>query len=191
MLFHARQLLLLALGLAASTSASPVPQSPSATAPFKLWAFGSGAFSGYPVFYLNGLAYVGQPPTADSLNETAINITPMSSDTTKWACEPSDTSISWKAPYYFYIIPDSGFTSVGFTTTSDLPAGATTTSFSFVEDQVFWTSPDGDLESAFWVSPVSSQLWQLNWNADGTNESGSVPVSLKKRGPSATETPPL
>jgi len=192
MLSNAPEFVVLLLGLMSSVAAVAVPQAtPKQGQTFQLFAYGNGGFSGYPVFYHDGMAYVGLPPSSGTTTDTSITFTTDQSNPTSWSVAPNNDSLSFTDPTHFYIVPSGAMTSTGFAIDGAAPSGAVTSGFGFMGTQVIYTTSSGDVLANFWVTPTGTEnLWQLKWNAQGSDEPGSTPATVKKVGPSITESPP-
>ncbi|KAL3424248.1 hypothetical protein PVAG01_03529 [Phlyctema vagabunda] len=172
------------------------------TTKVSLYAYG-GQTNGAPVFYDNGLAYIGFG-AADSTDTTATNITftvDSNDNTTPWYITANSTSSSTNSTVIsgspmFYINPSEGaFEQAGFVTnSSDLPTGASTAGFSFFGTSVAYAKSDSDYELMFSaVDTNTTGVWALYWNSDGSVHDGATPITLKTTAPpsvltSTTET---
>ncbi|KAI5851627.1 hypothetical protein DFP73DRAFT_629058 [Morchella snyderi] len=153
---------------------------------FGLYAYNKN-ITGLPVFYGDGIAYIGNVLPANLTNESVnVTFTPQTSDSTTWTASPNTTDVEWSTSPYLYINPASGaFDSVGFVnSTSDLPTGAVTSGFFFYGQSVMYQGSSGSMDAKFWAEPTSQKdLWILKWNSDGTSQGQSIPVVLKSTPP--------
>ncbi|CZR67929.1 uncharacterized protein PAC_17828 [Phialocephala subalpina] len=148
-----------------------------------LYAYG-GETNGAPVFYSDGLAYIGY-----SESNTAANITftiSANASSEPWyisqntTSSPNTTSVFTGTPF-FYIIPD-GYQQAGFAKNSSVvPSGAATTGFRFYGSAVAYSS---ELEQAFWaVDTNTTGIYALYWGLVNSNVENSTSIILKSTPP--------
>ncbi|TVY21456.1 hypothetical protein LARI1_G000618 [Lachnellula arida] len=191
MLFPSLAALLALTGL---SNAATLQSTRRATTSIPLYAYGSTAnTNGLPVFYADGLAYIGQTGL-DSTNGTQTNITftlDRSSTTTPWTITANSTTVTFNETLDLYIVPTSGsFTQVGFSTNTSLPTGAVTTGFGWYGKSVAYATNSSEYELSFWASNTTTTgVYGLYWNANtavgNDNPTGAFPVAIKSTPPTA------
>ncbi|RDW79787.1 hypothetical protein BP6252_04425 [Coleophoma cylindrospora] len=179
------------LALCGLVSARTVEKRTSRTV--SLYAYG-GATNGAPVFYDNGMAYIGwQPESSTDTTATNITFTVDSSDTTvPWTIAAnrtgqSNTTSPFSGSPMLYIVPTSGaFEQAGFVTnSSSAPTGAVTTGFAWFGTSVAYAASETDYQLMFTaVETGTDNLWKLYWNVNGTRYANSTAVTLKSTPPS-------
>ena len=89
----------------------------------------------------------------------------------------------------FYIVnSDSAYEPCGFKAPNDtIPDNASTTGFFLFGKQAFW-SDGSSYEAQFWAKATGeTDLYTLNWNTAGTEQTDSVPVTVKTVAPTSLE----
>lgn len=151
-----------------------------------LYAYGSEA-DGAPVFYSNGLAYIGlQAPTWSGTSTNITFNTDSSNTTAPWTIDANSTTVSFNKTLELYIVPTtSSYTQVGFvSTTGTAPTGAVTTGFAFFGTQVAYAASESNYELLFWATSTNETgIYGLYWNAAGSPTNGSFPVVIKTTPP--------
>ncbi|PVH80283.1 hypothetical protein DL98DRAFT_532280 [Cadophora sp. DSE1049] len=150
--------------LALTSLASAASNSKRATSGsgITLYAYG-GSTNGAPVFYSEGLAYIGLPSLTTAFSTAAANITftvpSSSSSTSAWTITQANSttnSTGISTNNTFYISPSgsqqAGFTSTNTTTdsTESTASAIATTGFTFYGTAVAYTT-GSDMEQAFWA----------------------------------------
>ncbi|TVY78420.1 hypothetical protein LSUE1_G003710 [Lachnellula suecica] len=154
-----------------------------------LFGYGSGT-NGAPVFYADGLAYIGQTGFSTS-NGTQTNITftaDTTSTTTAWPIAANSSTVTFNETLNFYIIPTNGsFAQAGFSTDANLPSGAVNTGFTWFGTAVAYAQSDSNYELMFWAANTTEDgIYGLYWNQAGTPLDGAFPVTLKVSPPTET-----
>lgn len=120
----------------------------------------------------------GSPGSSPSIDAT-WNVTANSTDPDL----PVDTG------RVFYIInSETVYEPCGFKAPNDtLPADASTTGFFLFGKQAFWS--DGSAyEAQFWAKTTDeTDLYTLNWNKAGIEQTDSVPVTVKTTAPATLD----
>ncbi|TVY29639.1 hypothetical protein LHYA1_G001017 [Lachnellula hyalina] len=174
------------LALAGLSSAATTKR---ATVSTTLFAYGAGT-NGAPVFYSDGLAYIGQTGFA-SPNGTQTNITfaiDRTSTTTPWPITANSTSVTFNSTLDLYIVPTNGtFTQVGFAANSSVPTGGVTTGFGWYGKSVAYAASDSDYQLRFWATNTTTTgIYALYWNdntATSDTPEGAFPVAIKSTPP--------
>ncbi|KAH8588999.1 hypothetical protein B0O99DRAFT_342394 [Bisporella sp. PMI_857] len=154
-----------------------------------LYAYGGGT-NGAPVFYDNGLAYIGYPALSSaSTNITFTVDTNAAADPWYIAANTTDSvnsTAAFTGSPMFYIVPtDGSFEQAGFAANaSAVPAGGKTTGFSWFGTSVAFAGSESDFEMAFWaVNTNTTGIWSLYWSKNNTNVDNSVSIVLKSTPP--------
>jgi len=159
---------------------------------FSLYAYGTG-FAG-PVFYADGLAYVGSKAPTGTTTASNITFTPSTSNAKIWLASLESPLISQSgssaaaasaSDSVFYIDPSSGaFNQSGFAPVAQVPDDAEYEGWLFYGNYVEWLPGDeGTLLAQFWGLEIEGEedVWKLMWNSDSKDYEGAVPVVVKKR----------
>ncbi|KAE9378162.1 hypothetical protein N431DRAFT_399624 [Stipitochalara longipes BDJ] len=183
------------LALCSLSSAASLPHKRSTESGVSLFVYGTDTGgdgpNGGPIFYVDGLAYVGTT-IAPSWATVATNITftlDPDSTTTAWTISPNSSTVTFNSTESMYIIPTTGsFTQVGFSSSTDtLPTDAVTTGFTFFGTNVAYAASDSNYELMFWASATNtSGVYALYWNAAASTDdliNGSFPVTVKTTAP--------
>jgi hypothetical protein len=104
-----------------------------------------------------------------------------------WNVTANFTNTTITTTSVFYIITAAnGFSPVGFVfSNKTAPSGAETVGFTIYGSDIMFIS-GSTLESQFWAMETDAPSeWELMWNVNGTQQDGSVPVTLKTTGPTA------
>ncbi|KAG9187947.1 hypothetical protein G6011_01870 [Alternaria panax] len=156
----------------------------SSSATFQLYAYGDG-FGGLPLYYVDGLAYIGDPSVANS-SEAAVVIFSMDSNH-HFIGNPNvtdgDVAPSWSNVTLFVPEPSSGDKRVGFLPPNDGTGNTTThtSGFAFYGSTAMLHGDDGSISTAF--SSIKSQktgMYELFWN----DTEGAIPLTLRRTAPS-------
>ncbi|KAG6361033.1 hypothetical protein INS49_009252 [Diaporthe citri] len=153
----------------------------------KLYAYGKG-ISGFEVYAgLNGTAYIAASPSA---NLTELTWSSPSMDAT-WnvTANSTDPELPVDTGRVFYIInSDTVYEPCGFKSPNEtLPTDASITGFFLFGKQAFW-SDGSSYEAQFWAKATGeTDLYTLNWNKAGIEQTGSVPVTLKTTAPATLD----
>ncbi|KAI3398721.1 hypothetical protein diail_8760 [Diaporthe ilicicola] len=157
----------LLLSLATAVTPRSVKRDDEST---KLYAYGQG-ISGLQVYAgLDGAA-----PSMDSTWNVTANTT--------------DTDMPVETGRVFYIINSASvYEPCGFKGPNQtLPDDASVTGFFLFGKQAFW-SDGSTYEAQFWArSTKETDLYTLNWNKAGTDQTDSVPVTLKTVPPTSLD----
>ncbi|KAG4413610.1 hypothetical protein IFR04_013232, partial [Cadophora malorum] len=158
---HLRSVLPLALlGLTGFASAASNSKRTTSGSGITLYAYG-GNTNGAPVFYSEGLAYIGLPSLTTAFSNTSSNITftvpstlsSTTSDSQPWTITSNTTtttnSTGISTNTTFYINP-TGSQQAGFTSNTTTDSGIATTGFMFYGTAVAY-STGSDMEQAFWA----------------------------------------
>ncbi|CAG5138702.1 uncharacterized protein ALTATR162_LOCUS423 [Alternaria atra] len=156
--------------------------SPSAT--FQLYAY-SDDFGGLPLFYADGLAYVGDPSQVNN-SDAAVVIFTTNSDH-HFVGNPnttlSNTTPSWSNVTLFVPEAASGDKRVGFLPPNDGTGNTTThtSGFAFYGSTAMLYGDDGGIVTSFSGSKLQgSDVYELFWN----DTDGTVPLTLRRIAPS-------
>ncbi|KAF4629955.1 hypothetical protein G7Y89_g8183 [Cudoniella acicularis] len=153
-----------------------------------LYAYGSDT-NGAPVFYSEGLAYIGQKGL-DDVTRVQTNITfggDSSDSSVPWPIYANSSTVTFNETLYMYILPSSGaFSQVGFATNSSLPDGAVDTGFAWFGTSVAYAASESDYELMFWgLNTTTDGVYGLYWNG-GAITDGAFPITLKSTPPTQT-----
>ncbi|TVY46607.1 hypothetical protein LOCC1_G001842 [Lachnellula occidentalis] len=177
------------LALAGLSNAATIQSTKRDTTSTTLFAYGSNT-NGAPVFYADGLAYIGQTGLT-SFNGTQTNITfavDLTSTTTPWPITANSTSVTFNETLDLYIVPTNGsFTQVGFATNTSVPTGGVTTGFGWYGKSVAYAASESDYQLRFWAANTTTTgVYALYWN-DNTAVTepidGAFPVAIKSTPP--------
>ncbi|KAH6878441.1 hypothetical protein J4E91_010520 [Alternaria rosae] len=158
--------------------------SPSAT--FQLYAYGD-SFGGLPLFYADGLAYIGDPSLFNS-SEAAVVIFTIDSEH-HFIGNPNSTlsnvAPSWSNITLFVPEPSSGDKRVGFLPPNNGTGNSTTqtSGFAFYGSTAMLLGDNGSIATSFsGMKLQDSGVYELFWN----ETQGTVPVTLRRVRPSTT-----
>ncbi|CAN9473369.1 unnamed protein product [Alternaria alternata] len=155
--------------------------SPSST--FQLYAY-SDRFGGLPLFYADGLAYLGNPSLSNS-SDAAVVIFTTDSDH-HFVGNPNVTAgsvaPSWSNVTLFVPEPSSGSKRVGFLPPNDGTGNATThtSGFAFYGSTAMLYGDDGSIATSFSGIQSENGIYELFWN----DTEGTTPLTLRKQAPS-------
>ncbi|KAI9688105.1 MAG: hypothetical protein M1822_001611 [Bathelium mastoideum] len=149
----------------------------------QLFAYGAD-IEGLPVFYGDGVAYIGN--SAPSGIDVARNVTfyhPSSSNMSLIA-DPTESVNAWPSPaLYVNDAPDT-FAPVGFIDSESSKNATTETNFLIFGSVVSYEDSSGTLHSQFYATSTSvNGTYKLMWNTNNTFEADSTPVVLKNLSP--------
>lgn len=127
--------------------------------------------------HVPGHAYIGSEASS---NYSALSWDISNSGDLTWNATVTNSSTGGA----FYIVNDATLNEpTGFLgSNSTVPSNAATVGFSMFGGQVIFISGD-DYLAQFWAESIGDNLWSLTWNSDGTQQTNSVPVTIKKVGP--------
>lgn len=179
-------IVLLATSSFAAAASVPLEVRASTVSNSMLYAYGAtpdAGIGGVRLTYGDGTAFVGNNPPSNV--SVASNIT-FSHDTTSGPVQisPNSSDVSFNSTQYFFInTDDSAFDSVQISNSAPSD-GYTDTGFVFYGNWLFWKSDSGDLQSKFYATPSGEDgVWTLKWNAAGSDDGTSVPISLRTQAP--------
>jgi len=179
--------------ICSSSNAATLAQKRDTLANITIFAYGA-ATPGLPVFYADGLAYIGRtPPTFATMATNITFATDSTSTTVPWTIAANSTTQSFNETLDLYIVTTAdSFTQVGFASSDTLPTDANTTGFTWFGSSVAFAASDSNFELQFWANATTEEgIYGLYWNtattaaaaADGTVMDGSFPVTLKSTPP--------
>ncbi|KAH9889739.1 hypothetical protein F4778DRAFT_388989 [Xylariomycetidae sp. FL2044] len=185
-MMHSVTLALLGLPMAIATPASPLITKRAPTGQFSLYAYGSG-IGGASIFSTGDMAYIGNPDSLGNDN-AAVAIFTASADGSLIASPnttASGTTPSWSNGTFYIPGTTSASHRIGFTN-STATEDMDTTGFMFYGKVALHKSTSGDLETLWYAVPTDADdVWALNWNTTGDEESGDkILVTLKTTAPS-------
>jgi len=151
-----------------------------------LHAYG-GEANGAPVFYGDGLAYIGNTlPTSWPGPLSSITFTSESrSTTTPWNITFAENVPDSSITYSMYIVSTSTSASqVGFAPSNEeVPAGGTMIGFTWFGKEVAYAT-SSKLKMQFWASATNTTgVWALYWNENAASFDDAFPVTLKSIAP--------
>ncbi|KAF2450101.1 hypothetical protein P171DRAFT_405851 [Karstenula rhodostoma CBS 690.94] len=151
---------------------------------FGLFGYGQG-FGGFPLFYADGYAYLGEPASSNSSDPGVVTFTPSGSGTSQsWIGNPNTTltnyTVSWSNVTFAIPSTSSSDKRVRFLTNETSDLDVITTGFNFYGAAAFAVE-DGRLESSWYALQVSERVNALYWNDTSL---GQVPVVLNHNPPS-------
>jgi hypothetical protein len=140
-----------------------------------------------------GLAYIGYSAVSSASTNITFTVDANAS-TAPWyiAANTTDSVNSTEAftgsPLLYIVPTDGAFEQVGFTgNASAVPAGGTTTGFSWFGTSVAFAGSESDFEMAFWaVNTDTAGLWSLYWGKNNANVDNSVFYCVEKHPSPAT-----
>ncbi|KAM3084157.1 hypothetical protein ACMFMG_001743 [Clarireedia jacksonii] len=148
---------------------------------FHLYAYGTG-IGGLPVYYSDGLAYVGNSVPNGSKVHTNITFTPATNN--DWVITPTSSNVTISNSPVLYIEPSTfSLTNVGFT---DIGKGETS-GFLLFGNWAMWKGYDSkQLASNFYATPVEGcdGVFSLMWNEGQQDDGISISVAVRKLAPS-------
>ncbi|KAJ4361051.1 uncharacterized protein N0V89_001620 [Didymosphaeria variabile] len=151
---------------------------------FGLYGYGDG-FGGFPLFYADGYAYLGEPASSNSSDPAVVTFSPSGSGTSQsWIGNPNTTltnyTVSWSDVTFAVPSNSASDKRIQFLTSNDTDSDMTTTGFYFYGHTAF-VIEDGQLESPWYALQVSERVHALYWNDTSL---GQVPVILRNIAPS-------
>ncbi|KAH8648703.1 hypothetical protein BX600DRAFT_518062 [Xylariales sp. PMI_506] len=176
----------------AQNQATPPPGPGVPSNQFELYAYGEG-FGGLPVFYWNGLAYLGNASLANDTEAATVIFSRSSSDSTTMVGSPiiqpgqGSPSPSWSNVTYYIPADGSATHQTGFNSadTSDGSDSIITDGFVFYGGTAAWEADNGQLETMWYAVPFEdTEIWMLNWDQAGDAADDKVGVSLRTVMPS-------
>ncbi|KAK7183196.1 hypothetical protein DPSP01_011426 [Paraphaeosphaeria sporulosa] len=157
---------------------------------FGLFGYGQG-FGGFPLFYADGYAYLGEPSSSNSSDPGVVTFTPSGSGTSQsWIGNPNTTltnyTVSWSDVTFAVPTVSSSDRRVRFLTNETSDSDVVTTGFYFYGSTAFVVE-GGKLESPWYALQVSERVHALYWNDTSL---GQVPVILRNNPPSNPQNVP-
>ncbi|RMZ70754.1 cytochrome p450 [Pyrenophora seminiperda CCB06] len=157
--------------------------SPAAT--FQLYAYGED-LSGFPLFYADGLAYVGDASAFNSSGAAVVDFQ-TKKDSGYFVGNPNTTlsrnKPTWSNVTLFVPSNSSEDRHVGFLDLNDGTGNTTTetSGFFFYGSTAMHMCADGSLASAFFGAKVQDNVYELVWN----ETTKTIPLSLRRTAPSS------
>lgn len=173
-----------------------------ASTPFQLYAY-SEDIGGFPLFYADGLAYVGEPALSNSTDAAVVTCefgilsygVPKSIPLTvivtidvnkHFIGNPNTTTATGKPTWSnaALFIPSSSSTDrrVGFLPSNNGTGNTTTQTlgFAFYGSTVMLYHEDGTVATSFYGMKAENGVYELHWN----DTEGKVPLTLRSMAPS-------
>ncbi|KAF1930627.1 uncharacterized protein M421DRAFT_418921 [Didymella exigua CBS 183.55] len=152
---------------------------------FALYGYGDG-LGGFPLFYADGFAYIGEPAKSNSSDAATVAFSLGTDDV--WIGNPNNTQLTnstaatWSNVTFY--VPDTTATDkrIGFLSSNASTDGAVETGFFFYGSTAVLIGSDGTLESSWYALKVGDRTHQLYWNDTSL---GQVPVILRSIAPSS------
>ncbi|KAF2691772.1 hypothetical protein K458DRAFT_425665 [Lentithecium fluviatile CBS 122367] len=144
---------------------------------FKLYAYSGEVIGGFPIFYADGLAYVGNGSALTGADEvTAVNLTASTGGT--WTATPID-DVSWSSKV-FYISNTTG--EIGFTDSANSSSNIITSGFRFY-GKFALLSVSGQMEASWNAKETGIEnVWTLGWGSVD-EDSSLAAVMLRNAAP--------
>ncbi|KAI1249105.1 hypothetical protein MGN70_008714 [Eutypa lata] len=155
---------------------------------FGLYAYGTG-IGGAPVFYSDGLAYLGDPR---EIGGTVSDFVLFKASDESLVGNQNATSgtPSWSNVTFYVPTTSASSHQTGFITNSTASSNVSTSGFTFYGGVCMHTD-DGALTTLWYAAPTDTDgVWTLNWNSTDDTTDGQVIVSLKTKAPSRPAVPP-
>ncbi|KAL9084161.1 MAG: hypothetical protein Q9165_008209 [Trypethelium subeluteriae] len=152
----------------------------------RLYGYGTN-ISGLPLFYGDGVAYLGQ--NAPSSVSTAMNLTFLHPSTSNKSviADPLDSNTTDSTPPSLFInaVPNA-VEPAGFITVDNTTNSTTETDFIIFGSALYFKNSSGPIQAQFYASPTDTDgTYVLKWNTNNIVESDSVPVTVKNIAPPA------
>ncbi|KAI4608087.1 hypothetical protein J4E83_009270 [Alternaria metachromatica] len=155
-----------------------------ASTPFQLYAY-SEDIGGLPLFYADGLAYLGEPALSNSTDAAVVTFT---IDANKhFIGNPNATTATgeptWSNTALFIPSSSSVDRRVGFLPPNNGTGNTTTqtSGFAFYGSTVMLYGEDGTVATSFYGMKAENGLYELHWN----DTEGKVPLTLRSMAPSS------
>ncbi|OAL45956.1 hypothetical protein IQ07DRAFT_591223 [Pyrenochaeta sp. DS3sAY3a] len=153
---------------------------------FGLYGYGEG-YGGFPLFYIDGYAYLGEAERANNSDAATVTFSSISND--EWTGSPNttipamnDTLPSWSNVTFFVPGPAASDRRVGFVSSNETASSDLITSgFVFYGSTASLIGSEGNLETMFYALQVSERIHALYWNDTSL---GQTPVVLRSIAPS-------
>lgn len=166
----------------ASAKVVMMPRAIPSTA-FTLYGYGDG-ISGLPVIYANQMAFLGNPSDLNITSDITI-FTASTSDSSALVANPNTTvssNATWGNQTYYLPGATGDNKQTGFLNYTS--GSAIYNGFFFYGSTAMHINSDGDLESMWYATPYSDNVYKLNWNSTGDDSSVKIDVALKTTAPS-------
>ncbi|KAL1798269.1 hypothetical protein ACET3X_002306 [Alternaria dauci] len=154
-----------------------------ASTAFQLYAY-SEEIGGFPLFYADGLAYVGSPTLFKGTDASVVTFT-IDADKNFIGNPNATTAASkptWSNAALFIPSSHSNDRRVGFLPSNHDAGNATirTSGFAFYGSTAMLYGEDGSISTSFYGMKVENGVFQLHWN----DTDGKVPLTLRNIAPS-------
>ncbi|EHK20455.1 uncharacterized protein TRIVIDRAFT_68991 [Trichoderma virens Gv29-8] len=147
---------------------------------FNLYAYGEG-IGGYPIVYLNGIAYVGQQSQLNA--STPVARFTLSSNTLVANSNNTADTDGFLNATFFVPGPDNSSPQAGFVNGTP-PATAVSTGWTFYGQTLLLVGSSGQWDGLFSAEPTEQDgIFSLNWNQTSDT---AVQLSLRLTSPSST-----
>ncbi|ORY70449.1 uncharacterized protein BCR38DRAFT_481584 [Pseudomassariella vexata] len=147
---------------------------------FTLYGYGEG-LGGLPVYYDNGIAYIGEVSFVNSSQAAQVAFTEGTTSTTLVA-NPNNTAAGTNATWsnLTYFLPGTTNTDHQTGFASNVSASDVTTGFTFYGKTLLNKDTSGSLQSLWYAVQNTDDInYQLKWNSTGADEDGAISIVLR------------